>query len=81
MSITPNALCKRGQLQHTTIVDCLTLTFQRSVTGVVLPDIFLREGSTNRLHVTVADTGLPGSPKNNLVLSLYFTVANVVGFL
>ena len=39
-------------------------------------------GSTNKLQVTIAETGFPGRPKNNTGLPASLgTVANVVGFL
>lgn len=36
---------------------------------------------TYRLHVTTADTGLPGKPKNSVFPLGPLIVANVVGFL
>jgi len=39
------------------------------------------QGNTYMLQVTMAETGLPGRPKNNFFLSLYISVANVIGFL
>ena len=61
----------------------LCLTFAATVVGAVLvqPDIFRRAGITNRLNVTAADTGLPGSANTSLVLPSLTKVAKVVGFL
>ena len=45
------------------------------------PIIRRMAGMTYRLHVTRADTGLPGNPKNSLFFPPMDSVANVVGFL
>lgn len=49
--------------------------------GCFRPLILRMEVKTYRLHVTMAETGLPGNPKNNFLRSQYVSVANVVGFL
>ena len=49
--------------------------------GADTPAIFLRAVITYRLHVTVAETGLPGRPKKNFFRSSNSAVAKVVGFL
>ena len=61
----------------------LYLTFAVTVVGAVSvqPDIFRRAGTTNRLKVTAADTGLPGSANTSLLLPFLTKVAKVVGFL
>ena len=45
----------------------------------LLPAIFLHAGSTYRLAVTAADTGLPGRPSTSLGESFQVRVAKVVG--
>jgi len=45
------------------------------------PDIFSNVGITYRLQVTIADTGLPGNPKNRVFPLGPLIVAKVVGFL
>ena len=58
-------------------------TFAVTVIGLVFLQaaILRRAGITNRLKVTVADTGLPGNANTNLVHPSLSTVANVVGLL
>ena len=45
------------------------------------PDILSNVGITYRLQVTIADTGLPGNPKNRVFPLGPLIVAKVVGFL
>lgn len=45
---------------------CRTLALMMVGRGSRMPCIFLRAGITNRLHVTTADTGLPGSRKHTV---------------
>lgn len=62
---------------------CLTLVLMTGSFGDGQPIIRRIAGTTKRLQVTNADTGLPGSPKHNFDLAVHSccNVANVVGFL
>ena len=68
---------------HYIYISLLSLTFAVTVVRAVSvqPDIFRRAGTTNRLKVTAADTGLPGSANTSLLLPFLTKVAKVVGFL
>ena len=80
-SININARPKKKISEVTNGKGWFTLALTTVLSGLTQPDNLFKAGMTYRLHVTMADTGLPGSPKTNWFPFFPDIVANVVGLL